>query len=84
MSNSPFDASVGSIFIEIPIMRSKVSGENTHSDLNNQGLCLAFEFGKHSRDLEFEGVALSEMKYWGTSLPGKGELFRRINFSAHY
>jgi hypothetical protein len=81
MRNDRFEAVVGSIFIEIPIMLSSESGENKHTDLNNQGLFLAYEIAKLLKSSNTEGAALSEMTFWGTTSPGTGEPVKRINFS---
>jgi len=76
-----FEAAIGSVFIEIPIMLSSESGENKHTDLNEQGLFLAFEIAKNLSALSAQGAAMSEMTYWGTTLPGSGEPLRRIDFA---
>jgi hypothetical protein len=81
MSNNHFDAVVGSVFIEIPMMLSSESGEDKHTNLNNQGLFLAYEIANHLKSSSTEGTALSEMTFWGTTTPGTGEPVRRIDFS---
>ena len=81
MENSHFDASAGSIYIEIPIMLSAESGETKHTDLNEQGLFLAYSLAKFLKGLESEGTALSELTFWGTHLPGTSEPIRKIDFS---
>lgn len=81
MNAEHFEAAVGSVFIEISMMLSSESGENKHTDLNEQGLFLAFEIAKILRTLGTQGAALSEMTYWGTTLPGSGEPLRRIDFA---
>ncbi len=80
MNSSEFDASTGAIYIEIPVMLSSESGDAKHTDLNEQGLFLADALARYLRDLEFEGAELSELKYWGTQIPGSGEPIRLINF----
>ena len=81
MDNQKFDANIGSVYIEIPMMLSSESGEDKHVDLNNQGLFLAYEISKFLRTLSTEGAALSEMTFWGTVMPGTGEAITRIDFS---
>jgi hypothetical protein len=81
MTNEHFDAVMGSIFIEIPIMLSSESGEDKHIDLNNQGLFLAYEIGRHLKSTSTQGAALSEMTFWGTTVPGTGEALKIIDFS---
>ncbi len=80
MESQHFDANIGSIYIEIPMMLSSESGEAKHTDLNNQGLFLAYEISKFLKILSTEGAALSEMTFWGTVTPGTGEPIRRIEF----
>jgi hypothetical protein len=75
-----FDANIGSVYIEIPMMLSSESGEAKHTDLNNQGLFLAYQISKFLKTLSTEGAALSEMTFWGTVTPGTGEPMRRIEF----
>ena len=81
MTDEHFDVVVGSIFIEIPIMLSSESGEHKHTDLNNQGLVLAYEIGRNLKSISTQGAALSEMNFWGTTVPGTGEAVKRIDFS---
>ena len=81
MSESNFEATAGPVYIEIPIMLSSESGESKHTDLNEQGLFLAFSIAKYLKSISSEGAALSEMTFWGTSVPGSGEPLRRINFA---
>ena len=80
MDSSHFDANIGSVYIEIPLMLSSESGEAKHTDLNNQGLFLAYEISRFLKTLSTEGAALSEMIFWGTVKPGTGEPMRRIEF----
>jgi hypothetical protein len=63
------------------MLLSSESGENKHTDLNEQGLFLAIEIAKNLTALSTQGTALSEMTYWGTTLPGSGEPLRRIDFA---
>ena len=81
MSIDHFNAVVGSVFIEIPMMLSSESGEDKHTDLNNQGLFLAFEIAKLLKASSTQGAALSEITFWGTTVPGAGDPVRRIEFS---
>jgi hypothetical protein len=81
VSESHFEATAGPVYIEIPIMLSSESGESKHTDLNEQGLFLAFSIAKYLKSISSEGAALSEMTFWGTSVPGSGEPLRRIDFS---
>ena len=81
MDSQYFDVNIGSVYIEIPMMLSSESGEAKHTDLNNQGLFLAYEISKFLKELSTEGAALSEMTFWGTVTPGTGEPVRRIEFS---
>ena len=81
MSESHFEATAGPVYIEIPIMLSSESGESKHTDFNEQGLFLAFSIAKYLKSISSEGAALSEMTFWGTSVPGSGEPLRRIDFS---
>lgn len=80
MDSKHFDANIGSVYIEIPLMLSSESGEAKHTDLNNQGLFLAYEISRFLKTLSTEGAALSEMIFWGTVKPGTGEPMRRIEF----
>lgn len=80
MDSQHFDANIGSVYIEIPIMLSSESGEAKHTDLNNQGLFLAYEISKFLKTLFTEGAALSEMTFCGTVTRGTGEPMRRIEF----
>jgi hypothetical protein len=75
-----FDAKVGSVYLEIPMMLSSDSGEEKHTDLNNQGLFLAYEIARHLKSLNAEGAALSEIIFWGITVPGTGDPLRRIEF----
>lgn len=81
MSKGHFDATAGPVYIEIPIMLSSESGDGKHTDLNEQGLFLAYSIAKYLKSISTEGAAISEMTFWGTSLPGSGEPLRRIDFS---
>ena len=81
MPDEHFDAVMGSIFIEIPMMLSSESGEDKHIDLNNQGLFLAYEIARLLKTISTQGAALSEMTFWGTTVPGTGEAVKRIDFS---
>ena len=81
MDSQHFDANSGSVYIEIPMMLSSESGEAKHTDLNNQGLFLAYEISKFLKTLSTEGPALSETTFWGTTVPGTGDPVRRIEFS---
>ena len=81
MESSHFEASAGSIYIEIPIMLSAESGESKHTDLNEQGLFLAYSVAKYLSSIESEGTALSELTFWGTHLPGTSEPIRKIDFN---
>jgi hypothetical protein len=81
LADEHFDAVMGSIFIEIPMMLSSESGEDKHIDLNNQGLFLAYEIARLLKSISTQGAALSEMTFWGTTVPGTGEALRRIDFS---
>jgi hypothetical protein len=76
-----FDANIGSVYIEIPLMLRSESGEAKHTDLNNQGLFLAYEISRFLKTLSTEGAALSELTFWGTMTPGIGEPIRKIEFS---
>jgi hypothetical protein len=76
-----FDANIGSVYIEIPLMLSSESGEAKHTDLNNQELFLAYEISRFLKTLSTEGAALSELTFWGTMTPGIGEPIRKIEFS---
>ena len=80
MDSKHFDANIGSVYIEIPLMLSSESGEAKHTDLNNQGLFLAYEISRFLKTLSTEGAALSKMIFWGTVKPGTGEPMRRIEF----
>ena len=80
MDSQHFDANIGSVCIEIPMMLSSESGEAKHTDLNNQGQFLTYEISKFLKTLPTEGAALSEMTFWGTVTPGTGEPMRRIEF----
>ncbi len=80
MSVGHFDAMVGSVFIEIPLMLSSESGDSKHTDLNEQGFFLAVAIAKHLKSLSTEGAAFSEITFWGTTLPGNGEPISRIDF----
>ena len=46
-----FDANIGSVYIEIPLMLRSESGEAKHTDLNNQGLFLAYEISRFLKTL---------------------------------
>jgi hypothetical protein len=81
VSDSNFEAAAGSVYIEIPMMLSSESGEGKHTDLNEQGLFLAFSIAKYLKSISTQGAALSEMTFWGTSMPGTGEPLRRIDLS---
>jgi len=81
MNEGHFEATAGSVYIEIPLMLSSESGEGKHTDLNEQGIHLAFSIAKFLKSISTEGAALSEMTFWGTSIPGNGEPLRRIDFS---
>ena len=81
MSDSKFEATTGSVYLEIPMMLSCESGEGKHTDLNEQGSFLAFSIAKYLKSIRTEGAALSEITFWGTLLPGSGEPIRRIDFS---
>jgi hypothetical protein len=76
-----FDANIGSVYIEIPLMLSSESGEDKHTNLDNQGLFLAYEIAKLLKSSSTEGAALSEMTFWGTKTPGTGEPVKRIDFN---
>ncbi len=80
MSEGHFEATAGSVYIEIPMMLSSVSGEGKHTDLNEQGLFLAYSIAGYLKSINTEGAALSEMTFWGTAIPGDGEPLRRIDF----
>ena len=80
MDSQHFDANIGSVYIEIPLMLSSESGEAKHTDLNNQGLFLAYEISRFLKTLSTEDAALSEMTFWGTVTPGTGEPMRGIEF----
>lgn len=80
MHSGNFEAVVGSVYIEIPLMLSSESGEDKHTNLDNQGLFLAYEIARLLKSSSTEGAALSEMTFWGTTPPGTGEPVRRINF----
>lgn len=62
-------------------MLSAESGESKHTDLNKQGLFLAYSVAKYLNSIESEGTALSELTFWGTHLPGTSEPIRKIVFS---
>ncbi len=81
MNGDNFEAVVGSVYLEIPLMLSSESGENKHTNLDNQGLFLAYEIAKHLKSSSTEGAALSEMTFWGTKIPGTGEPVKRIDFN---
>ena len=81
MNESHFEATAGPVYLEIPIMLSSESGESKHTDLNKQGLFLAFSIAKYLKSISSEGAALSEMTFWGTSVPGSCEPLRRIDFA---
>jgi hypothetical protein len=81
MNEGHFEATAGSVYIGIPMMLSSESGEGKHSDLNEQGLHLAFSIAKFLKSISTEGAALSEMTFWGTSIPGNGEPIRLIDLS---
>jgi len=80
VSKSNFEATTGSVYLEIPLMLSSESGETKHTDLNEQGSHLAFAIAQHLKSISTEGAALYEIKFWGTSIPGTGEPLRRIDF----
>jgi hypothetical protein len=52
VDSSGFDVSAGSIYIEIPLMLSSESGESKHTDLNTQGLFLAYDLAKYLKIFE--------------------------------
>jgi hypothetical protein len=81
MNSDNFEAVVGSVYIEIPLMLSSESGEDKHTNLDNQGLFLAYEIAKLLKSSSTEGAALSEMTFWGTRTPGTGEPVKRIDFN---
>ena len=81
MTYAKFDVNAGSVFLEIPMMLSSESGEAKHIDLNNQGLLMTYRIAEFLKDFNSEGAALSEITFWGTTLPGQGEFVRRIDFS---
>jgi hypothetical protein len=81
VSEGHFEATAGPVYIEIPMMLSSESGERKHTDLNEQGLQLAFSIAQYLKSMSTEGAALSEITFWGTSIPGTGEPLRRIDFS---
>ncbi len=81
MDSQHFDANIGSVYIEIPLMLSSESGEDKHTNLENQGLFLAYEIAKLLMSSSTEGAALSEITFWGTKTPGTGEPVKRIEFS---
>lgn len=81
MNEEYFEATAGPVYIEIPMMLSSESGEGKHTDLNEQGLHLAFSIAKYLKSISTEGAALSEMTFWGTSIPGNGVPIRQIDFS---
>jgi|LauGreDrversion4_2_1035121.scaffolds.fasta_scaffold39641_3 hypothetical protein len=82
VSEGHFEATAGPVYIEIPMMLSSESGEGKHTDLNEQGLHLAFSIAQYLKSISTEGAALSEMTFWGTTAPGTGEPVRRIDFTA--
>ena len=81
MSYGKLDVNAGSVFIEIPMMLSSESGEAKHMDLNNQGLLMAYQIADMLKKFNSEGAALSEITFWGTTIPGQGECVRRIDFA---
>jgi hypothetical protein len=81
VSESYFEATAGPVYIEIPMMLSSESGEGKHTDLNEQGLHLALAIARCLKSISTQGAALSEMTFWGTSIPGNGEPIRRIDFN---
>lgn len=83
MTYAKFDVNAGSVFLEIPMMLSSESSEAKHIDLNNQGLFMAYRIAEFLKDFDSEGAALSEITFWGTTLPGQGDFVRRIDFSEH-
>lgn len=76
-----FDMNIGSIYLEIPIMLSGESIEGKHFSLEEQGLFLAYGISGYLKQFDFQGAALSEIKYWGTSVPSSESKFRRIDFN---
>ena len=81
MSEDHFEATAGPVYIEIPMLLSSVSGERKHTDLNEQGLHLAYSIAQYLKTISTEGAALSEITFWGTSIPGSGRPLRKIDFS---
>ncbi len=81
MIEGQFEVTAGPVYIEIPMMLSSESGELKHTDLNEQGLHLAYSIARYLKSISTEGAALSEMTFWGTTPPGKGKAVRRIDFS---
>ena len=81
MSEGQFELTTGRVYIEIPMMLSSESGEGKHTDLNEQGLFLAFSVAKYLKSMSTEGAALSEITFWGTIQPGNWNPVRRIDFS---
>ncbi len=84
MGSEHFHAVVVSVYIEIPLMLSSESGEDKHTNLDNQGLCLAYAIAKQLKSYVIEGTALSEMTFWGTTMPGTGEPVKRIDFKEDF
>ena len=81
MTSGEYDLNAGSVFLEIPMMLSSESGETKHIDLNNQGLLMAFQIAIFLKKFNSQGAALSEITFWGTTLPGQGDFVRRIDFN---
>ena len=75
-----YEFTAGSIYIEIPLMLSGDSGRAKHNDLNEQGAHLAVAIGKSLKKLDFQGAALTEIRYWGTKLPGSESKPRIFDF----
>ncbi|HUW87866.1 MAG TPA: hypothetical protein VMW30_05775 [Candidatus Paceibacterota bacterium] len=73
MSESNLEVTAASVFIEIPLLLSSESGRPKHIDPNEQGAWLAMHLWNCIKDEEFEGAALTELRFWGTSIPGDGQ-----------
>lgn len=67
---SEYEFATGSIYIEIPLMLSSDSGRTKHIDLNEQGAHLTVAIGRYLKNIDFQGAALTEIRYWGAQIPG--------------